>query len=161
MWAVVFCPRVHSLLFVISYEKQKYSCSSLRIAHSQLFFFVTERCVYVCLTVGVSGSTAARAKCNLHATRQWLVGGYKWHSEEHLPHTAAGCSLLHTTPHPCHSWDQLPAAPRRGDASFSFEPALLCFSLDCHFIRDWDTGMFAEEYIRECCYTGCPKILDP
>lgn len=98
--------------------------------------FVTERCVYVCLTLGVSGSTTECAKCNLHATRQWLVGGHKWHSEEYVPHAAAGCSLLHPTSHPCYSWDQPPAAPWRGeDSSFSFEPDWLLFLMDYRSYR--------------------------
>lgn len=90
-------------------------------AHCPPYFFYIRVNAFICnfgyLCVGVSWGSALCTQHHLHASHQWLVGSHQWDGQEQLPHTPAGCTLIHTAPYPRHSRDQLPAASWRGDQS--------------------------------------------
>lgn len=73
--------------------------------------------IRVYVFVGVSWGSTVCSQHHLHASHWWLVGSHQWDGQEQLPHTVAGCALIHTAPHPRHSRDRLPAAPWWGDQS--------------------------------------------
>ncbi len=91
------------------------------------------------MALGFPWGTPERAQCGVHAAYLRVVGDSEWHCEEHLPHLAAGCALFQSCPYPCHCWDSLLTAVRRGRKTVYTHLSwhFLIYLEACHMLFLW------------------------